>query len=132
MLDTDVSTSCSGPYVEDKNTPEDPLDSLGDVPPWALGLGSGTKERRIKSLAMRYFPRDSPKSVHSDELYSLEAEGSLNDDGQDSQEPIGARIIDQSGTSDGTRILPVLESSSRSTRAAAQGNDEASDDEPNN
>ena len=81
--DTDVNTGCSGPYVEDKNTPKDPLDGLGDVPPWALGLGSGTKEHRIKSLAMRCFPRDSPRSVHSDELHSLEAEGSLNDDGQD-------------------------------------------------
>ena len=57
--DTDVNTSCSGPYVEDKNTPEDPLDGLGDVPPWALGLGSGTKERRIQSLAVCAVSRET-------------------------------------------------------------------------
>ena len=32
-------------YVENENTPEDTLDGLGNVPPWALGFGGGAKGR---------------------------------------------------------------------------------------
>lgn len=48
------------PYIENNDTPEDTLDGLGDVPPWALGLGSSTKRRRIMALIVhsptRHFP----------------------------------------------------------------------------
>ena len=51
-------------YVEDKDTPEDPLDGLGDVPPRALGFGSGAKERRTKLLAVHY-SREAPPDTHT-------------------------------------------------------------------
>jgi len=48
--------SRSEAYVEDKDTPEHPLDGLGDVSPRALRLGSGTKTHRIKAFSHALFP----------------------------------------------------------------------------
>ena len=116
-------------YVEDKDTPEYPPDGLSDVSPWAFSLGSGTKGRRIESL---YLAGRHPRYAHSDELHALKAEGSLNNDGQDRQEPVGTDVVDQPGTSDCTRVFPVLEPPSSSVRTTAKGDHEAGDDEPNN
>ena len=35
-------------YVEDKDTPEDPLNGLGNIPPRTFGLGSGTKNTEAR------------------------------------------------------------------------------------
>ena len=73
-----------------------------------------------------------PEYVHSDELHRLETEGSLNDDRQDGQKPIGVGVLDESCTGDGARVLPVLEPSSRSIRATTEGDNKTDNDEPNN
>jgi len=62
----------------------------------------------------------------------LKTEGSLDNDGQDGQKPVGANVVDKPSTSDGTRVLPVLESPSLSVRATTEGDDEAGNDESNN
>jgi hypothetical protein len=41
-------------YVEYKDTPEDPLDCLGDVPPRTLSLGSGTREGKNRGMRMSH------------------------------------------------------------------------------
>lgn len=73
---------CSGAYVENKDTPEGPRNGLADVPPWALGLGSGAKECRISHTYI--FPYGPSRYAHGDELHSLETEGSLGSDRQNS------------------------------------------------
>jgi len=70
--------------------------------------------------------------VHSDELHGLETEGSLDNDRQDRQEPVGTNAVDQPGTSNGTGVLPVLESPSLSVRATTKSDYESGNDESNN
>lgn len=48
-------------YVENEDTPEDALDRLGNVPPWALGLGGCAKARGQS----RVFSRESPPNVRT-------------------------------------------------------------------
>ena len=73
-----------------------------------------------------------PKDVHSNEFHALKAEGSLYDDRQDGQESVGANVVDQSSTCDGTGIVPVLESPSCPVRSTTEGNDETGNDKHNN
>jgi hypothetical protein len=89
---TEVQTYGSS-HIKDEDAPEDPSYRLGDIPPWTLGLRSGTGERKLK-----HRPRISPASplstdAHSNELHALETEGGLYDDGRDSQEPVGSRVV---------------------------------------
>ena len=72
-----------------------------------------------------------PKHAHYDELNALETEGSLCNNGKDGKELVDAIVVDQSRTGDDTRVLPVLESSSRSVRATTEGDNETSNSKPN-
>lgn len=49
MIASPIRKDGTKTYVEDKDTPEDPLDCLANVPPRAFGLGSGTSEYKIEA-----------------------------------------------------------------------------------
>lgn len=97
----------SNAHIEDNNTVEHTTDGLCDVSTRWLCFGSSTKEMNgfIQNFSMLL---NQNQHLHSDELHSLEGEGSLYKDGQDSKESIGVGILDKSSAGDGSWVFPVL------------------------
>jgi hypothetical protein len=71
----------------------------------------------------------SNKGVHNDEFHALETESGLYNDRQYGQEPVGAEVVNKPSTSNGTGVLPISESRSRSVGSTTERDNKTSNDQ---